>query len=924
MVTPTIATRPTPTDTRATGSAASATSSPTMRRLVGEQIIVIAAQALSGLGNFAFLLVALHWLPAGSFAPIATFLALYLLVQLPANGLSAGSSMLAGARTRSVGVGVAVGVACGVALVAASPWIAPVLHLQQRLLVLLALAMPLAPPLALARGRLFGQSRPLAVAATLVAEPVVRLSIGLLLLSSYGVTGGAIGVVAAGYVALVVAWLAARRFDSHTAGSPVSRARLPWLVVAGYLGFAVVQNQDLVFANGLLTSSTAGMFAAVSTIGGIAAFATANIPLVLLPRAGGDPRRGRQATVVALVLAAVIGAALTGIVAFAPRAWGIDVVGQKYVDIASIATPYIAAMALLGVARVIGAHLLAVGRGRAVALIVAGAVAVQATAICLAPRTVHGVALSTVLAIALMTFGLGGVATLPARARAVDLTTTPAETRPTRQWRDRISWRTTALVGSLTAAGLVVRLIITRGLWLDEATSVQQARMSFGAMLNNLRNTDVHPPGYFTMLWGWVRIFGDGPVSVRMPTILLGALLVPVLYFVGRDLYGRRTGIVAALFGVVAPQMVWYSQEARMYALFMLLVTLSVWAQSRALRSGSTRAWLAHGVLCAAMLWTQYFTILVILTQQVATLLVFLSRRRKNEPVRADLLRWLGAMGLFVVLVAPLVPFAVHQYDVNQAAGRGFGSAASNARQVSQPGTGLSAYVVLANMLWAVWGYHSNTAMTALGALWPAGMLLALGMLGRGRSRTTQLMLAVALVPVALMFAIGEEKRFLFDLRYFIGCVPLLVLVAARAVTTWARSRVAMTILASVAVMSLTAGLIDQQINGSNPRRYDFQSALSTIHSVSGPSDAVVLAPAFLHPLVTYYQPELNTVEERPNTSTTVSATSTDRHVFVLGSFFDVGGERQRINALLASYRKGGRAVVQRWSFANVKVWELS
>jgi uncharacterized membrane protein len=188
-----------------------------------------------------------------------------------------------------------------------------------------------------------------------------------------------------------------------------------------------------------------------------------------------------------------------------------------------------------------------------------------------------------------------------------------------------------ALVSALTAAGLAVRLVITRGLWLDEATSVMEARMSFGRMLDALRTTDVHPPGYFTMLWGWVRIFGDGPLSVRMPTILLGAALVPVLYLVGRDLYGRRTGIVAAVFGVVGPQLVWYSQEARMYMPFMLLVTLSVWAQLRALRSGSTRAWLAHGALCAAMLWTQYFTIFVILTQQVATLLVLFNRHRRRS-----------------------------------------------------------------------------------------------------------------------------------------------------------------------------------------------------------------------------------------------------------------------------------------------------
>jgi uncharacterized membrane protein len=479
-----------------------------------------------------------------------------------------------------------------------------------------------------------------------------------------------------------------------------------------------------------------------------------------------------------------------------------------------------------------------------------------------------------------------------------------------------------AVVGLLTAGGVWLRLLITRGLWLDEASSVMQAQRSFGAMLHSLETTDVHPPGYFALLWGWVRIFGSGPLSVRMPSIILGALLVPILYFIGRDLYDRRTGIVAALFGAVSPQLVWYSQEARMYGLFMLLVTLSVWAQARALRSGSRPAWLAHGLLCAAMLWTQYFTVFVVLTQQVATLAVFASRRRRREPVRSDLGSWALAMLVCVVLTAPLVPFAVHQFDVNQSAGRGFGSPTTTARQVTQPGAGLSAYVVLANLLWAVWGYHSTATMTALGALWPAGMLLALALLGRGRSRTTQLVLAVAIVPIAAMFAMGEQKRFLFDLRYFIGCVPLFVLAGARAVTSWSRSRVGPVLLATGLTATLAVGLADQQLNGNNPRRYDFQPALTQIADVAGPGDEVVLAPQYLHPLVSYYEPQLRSVDQVADPATTVRQTAGQVHVFVLGSFFDVSGERQQIKALLSRLGRD-RALVHTWRFANVRVWEF-
>lgn len=883
-----------------------ATSAPTTRRLVGEQVLVLAGQGISGLGNFAFLLVALRWLPARSFAELATFLALYLLVQLPANGLSAGSSMVAGARTRRTPV--VVGLGAAVALAASAFWLGQVLHLSTALLVLLAVSLVATPQLAIYRGRLYGQMRPLAVTGTLVIEPVVRLSVGLALLSAFGVVGGAVGVVLGGFAALAVAWLVARRRDSLLRTAP--SAAMPWPAVLAFLGFAIAQNQDLVFANGLLSSSAAGAFAALSTLGGITGFATANVPLVLLPRAGGDSRRGRRATVVALSLAVAIGAGLVIAVAAAPRSLLVDVVGRRYAGIAGITPLYLAAMGMLGVARVLGARLLAVGRGRVVTGIVTLAVAAQATAIWLAPRSVHGVAVATVAAMAAMTASFVVVTAMPwprvALAQAIR----------------SMSWSAVALVGSLTAVGVALRLFITRGLWLDEATSVMQARLPFGQMLKALETSDVHPPGYFAILWGWVRMFGSGPLSVRMPSIIIGALVVPVLYLMGRDLYGKRTGVVAALFGVVAPQLVWYSQEARMYGLFILLVTLSVWAQLRALRSGSTKAWVAHGVLCAAMLWTQYFTLMVVVIQQLATLAVFVSRRRERTPVRPDLVKWLMAMVVFVVLIAPLVPFALHQYDVNQAAGRGFGSGANKARQVTQPGSGLSAYVVLANMLWAVWGYHSTKVMTALGALWPVGMLLALALLGRGRSRRTQLVLAVAILPVVGMFALGEEKRFLFDLRYFIGCVPLLLLAAARAVTSWPRSRLGTGVLAIGVASTLVVGLTDQQLNGDNPRRYDFQPALKQIASAAGPGDKVVLAPAYLRPLVSYYQPELRSVDQRALAGRTVRLTADAQHVFVLGSFFDVGGERAQITALVRHLERT-REHVRTWRFSNVRVWEF-
>ena len=67
--------------------------------------------------------------------------------------------------------------------------------------------------------------------------------------------------------------------------------------------------------------------------------------------------------------------------------------------------------------------------------------------------------------------------------------------------------------------------------------------MPFGQMLADMRTTDVHPPLHHAVLWVTVRLFGTSEVAVRLPSLLAGVALVPVMFWVGRTLYDRRTGL---------------------------------------------------------------------------------------------------------------------------------------------------------------------------------------------------------------------------------------------------------------------------------------------------------------------------------------------------------------------------------------------
>jgi O-antigen/teichoic acid export membrane protein len=866
--------------------------SASLRTLAGEQIAVATGQLAAGIGNLAFSLIAARLLMPGAFAHLASFLALYLLVHVPAASLSAGSALtpaLADALRRRVimiGGGVAVVAAAG------SLPLAALLNLPVGMVLLLAAAAPTAGLIALDRGRLYGLGAPRRAAMSLLTEPVVRLTAGVVLGALLGATGAAAGVVLAGWAALAVA-----RPPGATPGLRGLSPRSSGITVVAFLLLAILQNQDVVAAGALLGGTEAGRFAVLSTLGGLAAFATTTVPLMLLPRATTE----RRALPAAVGVAGALGLAAVVVVAIRPHALIGAAFGDRYAAVAGLAAPYVLAMALLGVTRVLVAQACATGRGRAMAILLAGGAVLQLVLLLTTVHDAGGVARATLLATAATT---GGAAVLqfPGQARAA--------VRP-------FSTPRAGIVAALTLGGLILRLAASRGLWLDEATEVSQVRLGYGSMLHQLETTDVHPPLHHTVLWLTVRLFGDGETAVRLPSLIAGTLLIPLLYRVGSEIWDRRAGLAAATLGAVAPFPVWYSQEARMYAFFMLFATLAVWMQVRAVRRNRTADWVGYALASAALLWNQYFSVLLVITQQVAFAVLVLRGRR-------DLLRgWLGSAAGIALLIAPLVPFALQQFHANEAAGKGFEGVPSQAGAAASQNAGLAkpaVYGALTNAVWAVFGYHSDATMTRIAALWPLGILGALAMLGRGRSRRTLLLVACALAPMVALYILGQKKPFIFEVRYFCAAVPLALLLLGRLLTGWVKP--------AAAAIALTVGLAglmgvavaDQQLNQSNPRTYDFRGALDDIRKVAQPGDVVIYTPQYLDTVIAYYGADL---QSHPVDTGIPTRHKTGR-VFLLASFQDKAVYRRQAQQTVAKLRHQGRHLITTLHRPQIRVWELS
>ncbi|MCU1495862.1 MAG: hypothetical protein JWO62_3626 [Acidimicrobiaceae bacterium] len=915
-----------------------------------DQAVVASGQVGAGLGNLVFSLVMARLLVPGSFAQLASFLALYTLLSLPGSSISAAASLAPGQAERIRPLLTWGGAAVGTALVVGAPWIGPFMRLPVAMVVVLGLSGPLLGTLALERGRLYGKRGHGQLAASLIAEPAVRLTLGVGLATAVGAVGGALGITVAGYGALEIA-RRRRRVARHaraasarrpevvapevmTSGASngvsgsssergdgpgaalagallgegsTGRSRVTWTALA-FLLLVVVQNQDLLFANRVLSPVEAGQFAVLSTLGGIAAFATLTAPLVLLPRTASG---GRGALMPALTVTGLLGGAALAIAAAAPRALVVPLFGSRYGAIAGVVAPYMLAMALLGIARVLAAHCCATSAGRIGTALVAASAATQALLIVNFGHDPREVALSTLAATAGLTLSLGTVTVFQR----------PAARQWTGSLRLVVTQPLTLALAGISGTAMAVRLVIPRGLWLDEVTSVYEAREPFHAMLNTLRTSDVHPPLYFAVLWVTIRWFGSGEMAVRIPSVVAGTLVIPALYLLAKEAYDRRTGIVAAVVALAAPIMVWYSQEARMYSMLMLFGVLAMWAQVRILKRGSSAlVWVVYTLASAGLAWTQYFGLLQVAVQQAMFLVVLWTRRHEGPTTRRLAIAWALSALVLVATLVPLASFAHQQFVVNQTSGKGFGAPQQVGSAASLDGNHLGIYAIIANLIWAVWGYHSTATMALLGALWPLGMLLALVVLGRRRQSITTLLAASVVVPIAAMFAIGLVKRNLFDIRYLSTTVPLLLLLVARGITGLARSRRLVGVATAALLVTMVVGLIDQQYNGSNPRIYDFRGALGRIYAQSRPGDVLLFDPGDLNQVVAYYAPALR-AEGVGSTSTPVLATG-GHEVFILASPGLMNGSSNA--AALDTELKALRShdhLVQRWNLANVEVW---
>lgn len=398
--------------------------------------------------------------------------------------------------------------------------------------------------------------------------------------------------------------------------------------------------------------------------------------------------------------------------------------------------------------------------------------------------------------------------------------------------------RKLAVVSAITLVGALLRFatLDTQSFWLDEAFTVGRIENGFGPMLSELASEEVHPPFYFALSWVWAKAFGSGEVGLRSLSALLGTATIPLAYVIAGRLGGFRVGCFAAALVATSPLLIWYSQEARGYALFTLLGGLSLLCFLAA-KADFDRRWLAGWAASSALaLATQYFAVFLV-APELLWLLVLARNRGALRGV------WIAGAVVIAVGIA-LLPLALHQRSVSGAEWIANGLAGDLPLRIA---------AVPAEFITGRRAPH-HAILAGLGMI-PA-LLAVLPLLrpeGERARRAALAPLALAagvLVPPILLAFAGSD--YLITRNVIIAWIPLAIVIALGAAAASAR-RVGRALIAALCCLGLAiVGIVDSDVRY---QRDDWRTAAEAVATrpYDGPR-ALVVTPSTgsAEPLLVY------------------------------------------------------------------------
>ena len=410
----------------------------------------------------------------------------------------------------------------------------------------------------------------------------------------------------------------------------------------------------------------------------------------------------------------------------------------------------------------------------------------------------------------------------PERPRATTPTEAPAP--PTSRSR--------ALTGAVVAvvvAGIVLRFLTTSHLWLDEALTVNIARLPLSRISDALRH-DGSPPLYYLALHVWTAVFGAGDVAVRALSATFAVATLPLIWLAGIRIGARRTAVAALVLLAASPFAIRFATEARMYSLLGLLTVVGLLFLQRFLERPSVGAGVGIAITSGLLALTHYWAFYLLAT--VAAMLLVRARRQHD---RTSLIA-IAAIAAGGILFLPWLPDFAYQM-----------------KHTGTPWADLPTFNAVIDTVraWAGGGSDAGELLNLVFIALAALAVFGVGIDGRRieldlRTRPGARRLLVASIGtlvVGLVAAVALRSAYV--VRYTSVVFPLFILVVAYGTLVFANGRVRVGVLALAVLLGFAAA-----VPNTGNRRTEAGLVARALQRSAQPGDVVAYCPDQLGPSV--------------------------------------------------------------------------
>ena len=153
--------------------------------------------------------------------------------------------------------------------------------------------------------------------------------------------------------------------------------------------------------------------------------------------------------------------------------------------------------------------------------------------------------------------------------------------------------RCVGLLAAILGVAVALRAyhLSDQSLWVDEVVTFLSSRVPVAQLISGTDVEDPNiPPLYYLMVHAILRL-GNHEAILRLPSLIAGSLSILLFFLVVRSWLGDIVGLLSAAVMAISPFHVWYSQEARPYALLLFFSLLSLWCLQRSLADAAHWGW---------------------------------------------------------------------------------------------------------------------------------------------------------------------------------------------------------------------------------------------------------------------------------------------------------------------------------------------